>query len=312
MIAHRNLIKDISRVLFWFPLRWCVNFLPFFVVYWIGGVLGCIDYFFSGQKRIKKMSRNISQAFEVDKKGLEGLVRNNLQNHCRNVLEFLKYPQLTIENIGDCVFFEGLEFLDKELAKGKGVILFTAHFGAKQLLQVALGLRNYKINQICYHMDGNDLTFIQKHVSQKQKQKIEEKIPAKFISANSFLRSTYNCLKKNEILVIAADGIGLPEHINKGYAPFSFFGKRVLFPSNIVHLAKRSGASIVPIFVIREKIKHKIVIEPPIEINQKSIESVYKEFVKLLEKHIRQYPSLWEFWEEFEEGNLIVTPGRKM
>jgi hypothetical protein len=58
--------------------------------------------------------------------------------------------------------------------------------------------------------------------------------------------------------------------------------------------------------VIRDRIKHKIVIEPAIEINSKSNEDAFEEFVKILEKYIRQYPSLWEFWEEFEEGVLIV------
>jgi lauroyl/myristoyl acyltransferase len=79
-----------------------------------------------------------------------------------------------------------------------------------------------------------------------------------------------------------------------------------LFPSNIISLAKRTGASVLPIFVIRDRIKHKIVIEPAIEINSKSNEDAFEEFVKILEKYIRQYPSLWEFWEEFEEGVLIV------
>ena len=253
------------------------------------------------------MVKNISQSFGYDEKEARRMIKNNLQNHCRNVLEFIKYPQLNRENIANFLSFEDLEFLDKELAKGKGVILVTSHFGAKQLLQVGLGLRGYKLNQIYYHMSHNELTFIQKNVSQKQRQKIEEKIPAKFIPVNGFLRSAYNCLKKNEILVIAADGIGLPEHMDKGYAPFSFLGKRVLFPSNILSLAKRTGASVVPIFVIREGIRHKIVIEPAIEVKSKSIEDAFKEFVKILERYVLKYPFLWEFWEEFEEGNLIAS-----
>lgn len=307
MIAHRNLLKDIGRVLFWFPLRWGVNLMPFSTVYWIGGVLGYLDYLFSGTKRIKKMAKNISQVFEYDEKEVKRIIRNNLQDHCRNVLEFIKYPQLNGENIAKFVSFEGVELLDRELTKGRGVILATSHFGAKQLLQAALGFRTYKVNQINYHMSSEELTFIQKHVSQRQRKKIEEKIPANFIPANSFLRSAYNCLKNNEILIIAADGIGLPEHMDKGYSTFSFLGKKVLFPSKTVSLAERTGASIVPVFVIREGIKHKIVFEPVIEINSKSIEDSFNEFVKLLEKYIRRYPHLWEFWEEFEEGNLIAS-----
>ncbi len=307
MIAHRNLLKDIGRVLFWFPLRWCVNLMPFLVVYWIGGILGCIDYLFSGPKRIKKMVKNISQVFELNEKEAKRTIVNNLQNHCRNVLELTKYTKLNKENIANFLSFEGLEILDRELAKGKGVILATSHFGAKQLLQVGLGLCGYKINQISYHLKGGELSFIQKCVSQKQRKKIEDKIPAKFISAKDFLRPAYDCLKENQILIIAADGVGLVKYMGKEYAPYSFLGKEMLLPKNVASLAKRTGASMVPAFVVREGEKHRIIVEPALSVNEQPTEEIFEQFVRVLEKYIRQYPSLWEFWEEFEEGNLLVA-----
>lgn len=307
MIAHRNFVKDIGRILFWFPVRWTIRTLPFSALYRAGGIMGDADYLFSGPERIKRMVKNISGVFEgKNKKSLKRIIKTNLQNHCRNVLELIKYPHLNQKNVSRILYFEGLGLLDRELANGKGVILATSHFGAKQLLQVGLGLKGYKINQISYHMDHTELTFIQKCVSQRQRKKIEEKIPARFIPVNSFLRSAYNCLKNNEILIIAADGIGLPEHMKRGYTPFSFLGKKSLFPPNMVSLAKKTGSSLLPVFVVRERMMHKIVIEPAIEVQSKSIEDTFAEFVKILEKYVRQYPSLWEFWEEFEDGNLIV------
>ncbi len=284
--------------------------MPFSIVFWIGKVLGEIDYLLSGTKRIEKMVRNISQVFNTDEKKSKSVVKKNLHNHCRNILEFIKYPQLNQNNITNFLSIEGIGVLDKELEKGKGVILATAHFGAKQLLQVGLGLRGYSLNQIHYHMTAKELTFIQKKVSQRLRMKIEEKIPAEFISIKSFMRSAYSCLMKNQILVVAGDGIGLPEHMNKGYSSFSFLGKDVYFPSNILNLAKRTGASVVPAFVIREREMHKIIIEPAIKSDLKSIEDIFKEFVEIFEKYVHQYPCLWEFWEEFEEGNLIVASER--
>ena len=283
-----------------------MNFMPFSVVYRMGTAMGYIDYLFSGGKRIARMENNLSKVFKDNRQEIKRIVINNLQNHCRDVLEFIKYPQLNQKNLPKLLSIEGVEVLDKELSKGKGVIIFTSHFGAKQLLQPGLGHRNYKINQIYYHMNHDELTFIQKNVAQRQRQKIEEKIPATFISADGFMRSAYKCLMRNEILIIAADGIGLPEHMNKGYSPFSFLEERVLFPSNTVSLAKRTGASIVPAFVTREGTRHKIIFEPALEVNSTSIENTFQKFVKILEKYILKYPSLWEFWEEFEEGNLIV------
>lgn len=254
------------------------------------------------------MLENISQAFEAEEKELRRIIRNNLRNHCRNVLELIKYPRLNPHNMAGIVAFQGLEFLHKELEKGKGVILVTSHFGAKQLLQVGLGLSGYKINQISFHIRGEELSFIQHHVSQKQRQKIEKRIPAKFIPRDKFLRSAYDCLKQNQILIIAADGVGSAKYIGKGYVPFNFLGKEMLFPKNVVSLAKRTGSSVVPAFVVRERKRQRIIVEPALRrVNERSDIEIFEQFVRLLEKYVRQYPSLWEFWEEFEEGNLLLA-----
>lgn len=84
MIAHRNLLKDIGRILFWFPLRWCVNLMPFSVIHWLGGMLGNIDYFFSRSRRIQKMATNISRVFEMGESELKRMIKSNLKNHIRD------------------------------------------------------------------------------------------------------------------------------------------------------------------------------------------------------------------------------------
>lgn len=302
MIPHRNILKDIGRILFWFPLRWCARIVPFSVIYWVGGVLGNIDYILSGRKRTKRMVKNISLVFRNDEKEASRIIRRNLQNHCRTVLEFMKYPQINGANLAKVVSFDGREFLDAELNKGNGVILSTAHYGAKQLLQVALGHKGYPINQINYHMSEDALSFIQKNISQKQRMIIEEKIPCTFISARGFLRSAYRCLKNREVLIIAGDGSGMNEYMEKSFLPFDFLGKKMLFPTGPVSLAKRTGASMIPVFVVREKSRHRIIFESPINIfGERNIEH----YVAVLERYVRQYPALWEFWEEFERGYLL-------
>lgn len=305
MIPHRNIFKDIGRIFFWFPLRWCTRIVPFSIIYWVGGVLGNVDYILSGRKRTKRMVKNISLVFRNDEKEASRIIRKNLQNHCRTVLEFMKYPQINTANLAKVVSFEGLEFLDAELNKGNGVILSTAHFGAKQSLQIALGHKGYPINQIYYHMSRDELSFVQKNVSQKQRKKIEEKIPCTFISAKGFLRSAYRCIKNNEILIIAADGIGLKDYMDKSFFPFEFLGKKMLFPTGAASMAKKTGAGMIPVFVVREKTKHRIVFESPINISGETNIDAVKHYVRVLEKYVRQYPALWEFWEEFEKGYLL-------
>ena len=252
------------------------------------------------------MCKNVSEALGVNQKNTKQVVRKSLQNHLRNMLELIKYPQLNRQNIDSLVQYEGIDYLNTALKKGTGVILMTAHFGTKQFLQIALGLRGYPLNQVNYHMSGEELSYIQKRISQHQRINIEKKLPLNFISAKGFMRPVFNCLKKNEVLIIAGDGIGLKKHMDMTYSLFDFLGKKMFFPTNAAALAERTGSMIIPVFVIREKNKHRIKFMPSLKCYNGNIAECIEEYVQLLEKHVREDPSLWEFWEEFDEDNLLI------
>jgi len=186
------------------------------------------------------------------------------------------------------------------------VILLTAHFGAKQLLQSALVIEGYALNQINFHMDAEELSYVQQRVSQQQRKSIEDKLSVNFIPAKGFMRPVFKCLKSNEVLIIAGDGIGLRRHMDMSYQPFGFLGKKMLFPTNAGSLAERTGAAIVPVFVVREKSRHRIVFEPALNTDPVDSAEPASEYVKVLEKYVSEYPCLWEFWEEFDDSNLLV------
>lgn len=307
MIVHKNQIKDIFRIFFWYPFRYLVQLLPSVCIHWLGGMMGTVDYFVSGRKRVQKIRKNISTTLEITEKNAEIVARRSFQNHLRNMLELMKYPKLNKQRLSGMVNYEGLDILDNALKNGKGIILLTAHFGAKQLLQVALGHKGYPLNQINFHMDEKELTYIQRKISQRQRINIEKKIPVKFIDAKSFMRPIFKCLKNNEVLIIAGDGIGLKRHMDlSSCRPFDFLGKKMLFPVNYFHLAKKTGALIIPVFVIRKKNSHRIIFNAALDTDSdKNVEAV-NEFIRALELNILTYPSLWEFWEEFDEENLLV------
>ncbi|MDD5677971.1 MAG: lysophospholipid acyltransferase family protein [Kiritimatiellae bacterium] len=304
MIAHRNIIKDFGRVLFWYPLRWIVLILPFGLVYRLCGLLGRLEYALSGRRQTDRMRQNIERAFGCSPTKADAILRRNVENHAMNMMEFLKYPQVNPRNCSSLVVWEGREHLDAALTKGRGVVLCTAHFGAKQILQVALGHAGYRVNQINYHLEGDRLSFVQKNVAQRNRMRIEARIPCRFISAGRFLRAAFRCLHANEILIVAADGAGRKENMDDSFHPFPFLGRTMLFPTNYVELARRTGAVLAPVFAIREQAHHRIVFFPPLDTETGD---PVRQYIALLERHVRQYPHLWEFWEEFEEGELLVN-----
>lgn len=306
MIADRNVAKDLGRIAFWYPLRWAVLRLRFKAVYEIGGILGRLDLVLSGRRRTERMAAHLERTLGCSDSEARRLVRANLQNHIRNVLEFIKYPQLSAANLAPVVTIIGREHLDQALGHGRGVVLCTAHFGAKQMLQVALGHSGYRINQINYYKPDTELTWVQRHVGQRLRQEIEKKIPAAFVSAVGSLRPVFRCLQDNAVVIVTADGSGVPEHIAKPHQVVDFLGRRMFMPTGPVALARRTGAALVPAFVFRDGHRHRVVIEPAVALPAGTPEADgVAQLARIIERVVRTAPELWEFWEEFEEGHLI-------
>lgn len=303
MLAKDNFIKDIGRLIFWYPVRWLILIMPFSATYRLGGLLGSIDFRLTGNSRIERMRKNIQAICSAEESRRH--IEDNRRNHFRNVLELVKYPTLSTDLMNSYVSFSGLGLLDQELNKGRGVLLMTAHFGAKQLLQIALGLKGYKICQINYHMPKEDLSYIQKKVSQRHRIGIEEKLPVKFISATGFMRTAYKTLKNNEILIVAGDGPGIRHLMDDSYIPLSFLGRTMMFPANIAGLAKRTEAGIIPVFAVRDGAHHVIRFMPTLR-QDASVESLVEAYANELEKIVREHPDQWEFWEEFDAGVLLA------
>lgn len=308
MIAGSSRLKDGARLIFWFPVRWMIQLLPFRAAYLFGGILGDMDYLLSGRQRILSMARNIASALGIPMEPARRIVRQNLRNHLRNTLELIKYPGLNRDSIQPYLTFQGLAHLEKAMGQGRGVVLMTAHFGAKQFLQVALGLEGYPLNQINYHMNGSRLSPVQIRISQRQRIAIEDALPIHFISAGKFLRPVFDCLKNKEILIIAGDGSGIRSMMNSSYLPFDFLGARMKFPTLIVRLARKTGSPILPTFVFRKGAAHTVAFFPPLDTRTLDDQVVLKDYICLLERHIGTHPSLWEFWEEFTEDNLKLPP----
>jgi KDO2-lipid IV(A) lauroyltransferase len=312
MIDHRSVVKDLGRILFWYPLRWIVLLLPFKAVHGIGGMLGRLDVVLSGRQRTARMAAHLERTLGCTDSEARRLVCANLQNHIRNVLEFIKYPQLNAANLARVVTILGREHLDQALLQGRGIVLCTAHFGAKQMLQVALGHSGYRINQINYYKPDTELSWIQRHVGQRLRHEIEKKIPAVFVSAVGSLRPVFRCLRDNEVVIVTGDGSGVPEHITKSHPVVDFLGRKMFMPTGPVTLARRTGAALVPAFVFRHGHRHRVVIEPAVAVPAEAPEADgVAQLARTIERVVRTAPELWEFWEEFEEGHLIpATPAK--
>lgn len=303
MIVKENIARDAVRLLIWYPVRWLVAILPLRVGLNLFRFMGDLDHVLSrGKRRAITRSLQIALGGRTDDLRISAAVREYFRNHYVNQLQIFLFPRLTRSTIGQIHKFTGLEHLDAALQRGKGCILLHAHFGPSQLPLCALGIFGYPMMQLGYLTDEG-LSFIGKRVAFRLRKIYEDKIPARIISADAFLRPVMEWIRKNKVLMITGDGAGGGKFIGK-YHFFPFFGEPTLFPLGATTLAVKTDAAILPLFtVLNEDGTYTTVIHEPIDdspdrSSDRSPETLSAVFVKMLEGYALRYPHLWHFWEE--------------
>jgi len=183
----------------------------------------------------------------------------------------------------------GREHLDAAMAKGHGVIALGSHLGAFTTLGTRLAIEGYPFNLI---INEGNFPKIYKRLADYQRSWGQKPFSPKPTTAS--IKRSLNCLRRNEILYLIAD-----EQQILGGLPVPFFGKIAYTPPGPAIFSLKTGAPILPVFVVRENgIPTTLLIGSPIEVEltsdqTKNIELLTAKFTKVIEDSIRQYPSQW-------------------
>lgn len=183
---------------------------------------------------------------------------------------------------------EGIEHVDAALARGQGVILLLSHFGSFLLPLPFLGFRGYTVNQITGKQVHHSLLAERIWLWRKRE---ADRLPVKFRQVDRLLRPVYQALRDNEIVVIAFDG-----RDSTHWALVDFFERRARFSTGPFELARRTGAAIVPTFVVREPGgRHRIEFLEELKLstatpNGEALREDVDEFARLFSSYVAYYP----------------------
>lgn len=293
MTAMKMLVKKILILFMWYPLRITIAFLPLPVVALIGVAGGRVLHLLSREKQ-----RVMFDEFSLVLPGrsaedIRTIVRESFVNYCCSELEVLLYPTMNRGYIDRVFTIEGSGHLDAALARGKGVLLFQAHFGAFQMTMPAIGYSGYTMNQI----SASAALWKEENASAAQtrmldiKARYEYTLPVKHISIAQSLRPVFNALKRNEIVGITVDGGG-----GKKLVSLRFLGRDANFQTGAVDLAISTGAAIVPAFVTTGPgLRHQLVLHAPIPVDEglgkdEVRRQALAAFIGLLESYVLRHP----------------------
>lgn len=263
---------------------------------------------------MKKELLNILNG-ETSKINIGLLLKKAFSSIALERIEILLFPKLNKGIVNKLCSFDGLDNLDEALKKKKGAILLIAHFGNQRFILPALGFFGYKVNQLGAPPTAWKELFKSMSKAKAKALEIEleceKSLPVKFIYYDKFMRPAFDCLASNEVLVIAGDSGGEGRKVE-----VDFLNRTAMISPGVFNLAKKSGAPVLPVFIIRNNNDaHTVKIEERLNLsmsgNKKEDEiNNIKQFIHLLEYYVKKFPChyLKHLWWVQSRSNVDPVP----
>lgn len=240
------------------------------------------------KKRRNIAKSNIRLAFgnKLTDKSIDKLARQSFQNMGKTLIEFLTFPALDRDDIIKKVKIEGKSNFIDAMAKGKGVIAITAHFGNWELIFHVLSTLTPKLYAIAQAFKNRPLN--------KLVNRYRISHGGEIIDKKHAVKSSLALLNDGGCVIILAD-----QDAGKNGIFIDFFGVSASTAKGPILFALRTGACVVEVFDIRQKDdSHIIKISEPLKLTitgniERDIELNTTKLVKDLEELILKYPSQW-------------------
>lgn len=268
-----------------------IRFLPLRLHKPIADLIGfALDRFIPRSHRLVVTHLEMAYGSRLSPAEIQNIALRSSQHMVMNIFEFIRFPAMNSEKILSKVTFEGEENITEALARNKGVIVLSAHFGNWEMLGAALVARGYPLTVV--RRDQNDGLF--NDVIQKQRDRKGIKTVPR---DKPLFKHLVYLLKNNELVALIADQNAGPDGLF-----VDFFGRSTSTFKGPGLFATITGAPIIPIFMVRDGyMKHRVVFKPAVACRPsgdtgKDIAAITQECTKVIEDIIREHPEQW-LWQ---------------
>jgi lauroyl/myristoyl acyltransferase len=293
MMTSESIFRDVLRLIVWYPVRWVIILLPVPAGIAVLRTMGTIHFLLSSGKRALIRNRLLTLQSKGQISGnVDGHVREYFRNHYVDRLIIFLFRKLDRTAVDRLVDFVGLENLDNALTRCRGAVLMHGHFGPVHIPLVALARLGYRMKQIGLPSDEG-LSWVGKKVAFRLRLRYESMIPAEIIKADSFLRPAFKWLHENGAIMVTGDGTGTDNLIGRQCAG-EFLGSPLSFPLGPALLARKTGAAVLPLFIVPgDKKAYRIIIERPLRSDRQGDDGasdIGTQFIHRLEFHAARHP----------------------
>ena len=274
--------------------QFCVNRLSLRTAYRIAMLLSDLHYLWS-PRDCRAVHHNL-QAIAHNSDNLHKRSREVFRNFGKYLVEFFRMSQEVNQDfIKQHVKVSNLDRLEQVLQRGKGGIILTAHIGNWELGGVILSTLGYPSMAIALpHKERpvNDLFNRQR-----------ESRGMLIVQINQAVRRCLETLRDNKLVAVLAD-----RDFTASGEVINFLGRDTLIPKGAAIFAAKTGAGIIPTFLVREgEDQFHLFLEEPIyppqecegEVTLEVLVPIIKKYAAVIEEKVRQYPTQWLMFREF-------------
>jgi KDO2-lipid IV(A) lauroyltransferase len=254
----------------------------------VGAGIGWLAFTFLG--RLRKVGlRNLELAFpEKVASEREAILRAVYRNLGYLLAEFCQMPGYTAEQASRFIRYDGLENYLAARARGKGVLVLTGHLGAWELSSFYHSLMGYPMGMVIRRLDN---PLVDEFVN-----RIRCLHGNRVIHKDDFARGLIATMRAGETVGILMDTNMTPP---QGFF-VPFFGVEACTASGMARIALKTGAAVVPGFLLREEKEQGYVLRFGHELDLVRTADSEADalantalFTSVIEGYVREYPDQW-------------------
>ena len=267
----------------------------------VGILLGYKMYFLLPRLRRVGM-RNLEIAFpDKSKRERKKILRGVYRSLGRQLAEFCLFPRYTHENSKKLFSYDGFENFESAHARGKGIFYLTGHIGGWEVSSFLHSLHGHPMHIIVRELDN---PYVQRLV-----QRYRTLHGNQTHDKDDFARGLIEAMRNGEGV-----GVLMDTNMTPPQGVFvDFFGTPACTASGVARVALRTGAAVIPAFMIWDSVlgRYRLRFEPAIELvrtgdDEADAVANTARFTKAIEDIVRRFPDQWLWvhrrWKTRPEG----------
>jgi Kdo2-lipid IVA lauroyltransferase/acyltransferase len=271
----------------------------------IGAIVGALAYRILPRLR-GVGSKNLEIAFpEWSGEQRQEVLRRLYRNLGWQMAEFCQMPSYTPENTHAFLRYDGLERYLAARDKGKGVLIVTGHLGAWELSSFYHSLMGYPMSMVIRRLDNAKVDQLVNGIRCLHGNRVLHK--------DDFARGLLGAMRQGETVGILMDtNMTPPQGV---FVPY--FGRLACTASGLARVALKTGAAVLPGFMLWEESEQRYVLHFGEEIvfertgdDEADAVTNTAKCTAAIEAYVRRYPDQWLWvhrrWKTRPEGEPAV------